>query len=70
MNANPLPMTDLLAAYRQAALEIRALPRKGIRCHLEQHQGMTGPFLKIVDDHPGVPQDARRNREKLVSVEL
>jgi hypothetical protein len=70
MNANLLPMTDLLAAYRQAALEIRALRRKGIRCHLEQHQGITGPFLKVVNDLPRVPQDARRNPEKLVSVKL
>lgn len=62
MNGTILPMNDPLAAYRQAALEIRELRRKGIRCHLEQHHSMAGPFLEIVEDRPS---SSRALREKI-----
>lgn len=58
-------MTDPLAAYRQAALDIRAMRRKGIHCHLEQHQGPTGPFLEIVEDRPAKSSFAQAYREKI-----
>ncbi|WP_035606163.1 hypothetical protein [Haloferula sp. BvORR071] len=66
MNATViLPLADPLAAYREAALEIRALRRRGIRCHLEQHQGQAGPFLEIIEDHHPAPRFLTPAREKI-----
>jgi hypothetical protein len=59
MTAIVFPLSDPLAAYRQAALDIRTLRRKGIRCHLEQRQGLAGPFLQIVEDLPTRPRSKR-----------
>ena len=65
MTATILPMTDVLDAYRQAALEIRSLRRKGIRCHLEQHGSLAGPFLRIVEDRPPAKRAKRANHERI-----
>jgi len=61
--AMTIPMTDVLSSYRQAALRIRDLRRKGIACHLEQKAHPAGPYLEIVCDKPrGERRDVPRRR--------
>jgi hypothetical protein len=59
-----IPMDDVLQSYRQAALRIAELRRKGIPCHLEKKANENGHYLRIVPKSAGSGKRQLSAREK------
>jgi len=64
MRTRITPVTDVLAAHEQAALEIGELRRKGIHCHVEEHAGRDGPQVDVVRDSGLGAEDPDASREE------